>query len=69
MITTRKVMRALRAALPAWMLPVLGACLVIPGPWDEAAVLLLAAGLCAIQPVRARRAASAWRGGKTHRTR
>ena len=67
MITVRKASRAVRAMLPAWMLPVLGACLVIPGPWDELAVLLIAAGLCAVQPVRARRAASAWRGGKTDR--
>jgi hypothetical protein len=67
MITPRKVLRAARAALPAWMLPVIAVALCIPGPQDELAVALIAGLLCAIQPVRARRAASAWRGGKSHR--
>jgi hypothetical protein len=67
MIATRRAGRAARAMLPAWLLPVLAACLVIPGPFDELAVLLAVLILGAVQPVRFRRAASAWRGGKSHR--
>jgi hypothetical protein len=67
MITARKFIRAARAALPVWMLAVFAACLVIPGPFDELAFLVASGVLCAVQPVRARRAASAWRGGKSHR--
>jgi hypothetical protein len=66
-ITTRKAARAVRAALPGWMLGLVAVCVVIPGPFDELAVITAAVALCAVQPVRARRAASAWRGGKSHR--
>jgi hypothetical protein len=66
-ILTRRTMRAMRALLPAWALAAFGVCLAIPGPFDEAAFLLAALVLVACQPVRARRAASAWRGGKSHR--
>ena len=66
-ITARKTGRAMRAALPAWMMAVFAVCLVIPGPFDELAAVLATAILCIVQPVRARRAASAWRGGKSHR--
>jgi hypothetical protein len=55
--------------MPAWMLPLLAVALAVPGPQDEIAVALVAGLLCAVQPVRARRAASAWRGGKTERRR
>ena len=67
MITTRKAARAIRAALPGWLVIAFGACLVIPGPFDELAAVLACLVLCAVQPARARRAASAWRGGKSHR--
>jgi hypothetical protein len=66
-ITTRRLMRAARAAMPAWLLAVFGVCLIIPGPFDEMGMLVVLAVLVAVQPVRARRAASAWRGGKSHR--
>jgi len=60
----RKTARAFRAVLPAWLLPVFGACLVIPGPFDEGV-----AGIVALVMLAARfpRARSAWRGGKTER--
>jgi hypothetical protein len=67
MIAVRKTSRAVRAAMPAWLLAVLTVCLVIPGPFDEIAAVLALVLLCTIQPVRAHRAASAWRGGKSHR--
>jgi hypothetical protein len=60
----RKAGRALRAVLPAWAAGVFTACLVIPGPFDEAAFTLAALVLVV---ARFPRAASAWRGGKTHR--
>lgn len=69
MITTRKIVRAARAALPTWMLAIFAACMVIPGPFDELAFLTVAVILCAVQPMRVRRAVSAWRGGKSHRAR
>jgi hypothetical protein len=53
--------------LPGWLLPVFAACLVIPGPLDELALVLAVLVLGACQPVRFHRAASAWRGGKSHR--
>jgi hypothetical protein len=68
MITTRKAGRAMRAAMPVWLAGVFAVCLVIPGPFDELAVIVAAIVLCGAQPVRARRAASAWRGGKSHRS-
>jgi hypothetical protein len=67
MITTRKAARAVRAMMPRWLLVFLGACLVIPGPFDELAALLAVVVVGMVQPVRFRRAASAWRGGKTNR--
>ena len=69
LITTRKIGRAMRAALPVWMMAAFAVCLFIPGPLDELAAVLATVILCAIQPVRARRAVSAWRGGKSHRER
>lgn len=67
MIAARKATRAMRAALPAWLLAVFAACLVIPGPFDELAMIVVTGALCALQPVRFARARSAWRGGKSHR--
>jgi hypothetical protein len=67
MIAARKVKRALRAALPVWLIAVFTACLVIPGPFDELAMVIVTSALCALQPVRFARARSAWRGGKSHR--
>lgn len=67
MLTARKAMRALKAILPSWMLPIFAVCLVIPGPFDEAAMVLVALAMVVVQPVRARRAVAAWRGGKSHR--
>lgn len=66
MITARKIARSLIAAMPAWLLLICGVCLVIP--LARLAALLLTAALCLIQPARFRRAASAWKGGKSHRT-
>jgi hypothetical protein len=60
----RKAGRALRAVLPSWAVGVFTVCLVVPGPFDEIAAALAAAVLVV---VRFRRAASAWRGGKTRR--
>lgn len=65
MITVRKTTRSLTAVMPRWLIVILGVCLVIP--LARLAALLLAAGLCLIQPGRFRRAASAWKGGKSHR--
>lgn len=67
MIMIRKVTRATKAAMPRWLVIAFAACLVIPGPFDELGALLITAALCTAQPIRARRAASAWRGGKSHR--
>jgi hypothetical protein len=69
MITARKAARSVRAMLPAWMLAAFAVCMVIPGPFDEAAMAVAVLVLGIAQPVRFRRAASAWRGGKTRRVR
>lgn len=65
MITIRKLTRSLTAAMPAWLIVVCGICLVIP--LARLAALAFTAGLCLVQPARVRRAASAWKGGKSHR--
>ena len=65
MITIRKIVRTLTAAMPAWLIIVCGVCLAIP--LVRLAALALTAGLCLVQPARVRRAASAWKGGKSHR--
>jgi hypothetical protein len=67
MITARKTYRALSAMLPAWMLAVFAVCLVIPGPFDEIAIIVTAVFMGIVQPIRFRRAYSAWMGGKSHR--
>ena len=36
---TRALWRFARAHTPKWLVPVLAVCLVIPGPFDELAVL------------------------------
>jgi hypothetical protein len=64
---TGKLSRAMRAACPRWLLPILAVAIAIPGPQDEAFVAVVVLVMFAIQPVRVRRAASAWRGGKVHR--
>ena len=46
-MTVRKLARAVRAAMPGWLVVVFGACLVIPGPFDELAALVVFAGLVA----------------------
>jgi hypothetical protein len=66
-IVVRKVVRSLTAAMPGWLLVVFGVCLAIP--LARLVVLLLTAALCLVQPARVRRAASAWKGGKSHRRR
>jgi chromate transport protein ChrA len=66
-ITVRKIMRSANAMMPGWLLGLFLACLVIPGPFDELAVIVVTGILGIIQPVRFRRATSAWRGGKSHR--
>jgi hypothetical protein len=65
MITARKVIRSLTAAMPAWLIAICGLCLIFP--LARLAALLFTATLCLIQPARVRRAASAWKGGKSHR--
>ena len=65
MITFRKIIRSLAAAMPGWLLAICGLCLFFP--LARLAALLFTAALCLIQPVRVRRAASAWKGGKSHR--
>ena len=67
MINARRTYRALSAMLPPWMLAVFAVCLVIPGPFDELAIVLTALVLGIAQPIRLRRARSAWKGGKSHR--
>ena len=65
MITIRKVTRSLTAVMPGWLIVICGVCLAIP--LARLAALLFTAGLCLVQPARVRRAASAWKGGKSHR--
>jgi hypothetical protein len=65
-ITARKITRSLTAAMPGWLLLMCGVCLAIP--LARLAALMLAAVVCLAQPARVRRAASAWKGGKSHRT-
>ena len=65
MIVVRKVVRSLMAVMPGWLLVVFGVCLAIP--LARLVVLILTAVLCLMQPARIRRAASAWKGGKSHR--
>jgi hypothetical protein len=64
-IVVRKVVRSLMAAMPGWLLVIFGVCLAIP--LARLVVLVLAAAACLVQPGRVRRAASAWKGGKSHR--
>jgi hypothetical protein len=65
MITVRKVTRSLTAVMPGWLVVICGVCLVIP--LARLAALLFTAGLCLVQPAKVRHAASAWKGGKSHR--
>jgi hypothetical protein len=65
MITVRKTARSLIAVMPGWLIVICGVRLVIP--LVRLAALLFTAGLCLIQPAKVRRAASAWKGGKSHR--
>jgi hypothetical protein len=65
MITIRKIIRGLTAAMPVWLVVICGVCLAIP--LARLAALVCTAGLCLIQPARFRRAVSAWKGGKSHR--
>lgn len=67
MIVVRKVVRSLMAVMPRWLLVIFGVCLAIP--LARLVVLVLTAALCLMQPARVRRAASAWKGGKSHRRR
>ena len=63
MIVVRKVVRSLMAVMPGWLLVIFGVCLAIP--LVRLVVLVLTAALCLMQPARVRRAASAWKGGKS----
>lgn len=67
MITVRKILRSLTAAMPGWLVLICGVSLAIP--LARLAALLFTAVLCLAQPARVRRAASAWKGGKSHRVR
>ena len=53
------------AAMPGWLILVCTVCLVIP--LARFAALTVTGALCLVQPARVRRAATAWRGGKSHR--
>jgi hypothetical protein len=64
-ITVRKITRSLTAVMPGWLIAICGVCLVIP--LARLAALVFTVGLCLIQPARVRRAARAWKGGKSHR--
>jgi hypothetical protein len=64
-ITFRKLLRSLTAAMPGWLLVICAVCLFVP--LARFAALLFTAALCLIQPARVRRAASAWKAGKSHR--
>ena len=64
-ITFRKIIRSLTAAMPGWLIVICGVCLAVP--LVRLAALLFTVAFCLIQPVRVRRAASAWKGGKSHR--
>jgi len=64
-ITVRKITRTLTAVMPGWLIVICGVCLAIP--LARLAALLFTAGLCLVQPAKVRRAASAWKGGKSHR--
>jgi hypothetical protein len=55
------------AVMPGWLLVIFGVCLAIP--LARLVVLVLTAALCLMQPARVRRAASTWKGGKSHRRR
>jgi hypothetical protein len=65
MITIRKIIRSLTTTMPSWLLILCSVCLAIP--LVRLAALLFTAVLCLAQPARVRRAASAWKGGKSHR--
>jgi UPF0716 family protein affecting phage T7 exclusion len=65
MITVRKITRSLTAVIPGWLIVICGVCLVIP--LVRLAALLFTAGLCLVQSAKVRRAASAWKDGKSHR--
>ena len=65
MITIRKITRSLTTVMPGWLIVICGVCLAIP--LARLAALLFTAGLCLVQPAKVRRAASAWKGGKSHR--
>lgn len=65
MVIVHKITRSLTAAMPGWLLAICAVCLVIP--LVRLAALLVLAVPCLIQPVRVRRASSAWKGGKSHR--
>lgn len=65
MITIHKIIRSLTAVMPGWLIVICGVCLAIP--LARLAALVFTAGLCLVQPAKVRRAASAWKGGKSHR--
>jgi hypothetical protein len=65
MITVRKVTRSPTAVRPGWLIVICDVCLVIP--LARQAALLFTAGLRLVQPAKVPRAASARKGGKSHR--
>jgi hypothetical protein len=65
MITVRKVTRSLTAVMPGWPVVICGVGLAIP--LARLAALPFTARLCLVQPARVARAASAWKGGTSHR--
>ena len=51
--------------MPGWLIVI--CCVFLAIPLARLAALLFTTGLCLVQPGRVRRAASAWKGGKSHR--
>jgi len=60
MIIVRKIARSLTAAMPSSLAALCTACLLIP--LARLAGLAFTVTLCRLQPIRVRRAASAWKG-------
>lgn len=64
-IIVRRIIGSLTAAMPGWLIVILGVCLMIP--LVRLAALLFTVVLCLIQPARIRRAANAWKDSKPQR--
>jgi hypothetical protein len=60
-----------KTVIPRWMLPIFAACLIIPGPLDEAALAVAVVAIIAVSGPKRRAFAGAvreaWRGNLTAR--